>query len=208
MKRKPSASDFWPTPEAFESIGLTGAASAVRRALVRAERARQVEGLIETTAVEFDHERPGYETEPEGDNFHEAAYDHIAGRLVAAGGDLSEYEAQIDAAIEWVHDGSNMATQVACQGGGGREECEIAAAYLNEVERVESTPRAPRTLSIFAPDIVDASLVWARVTGRAPRLACNAKRKGSRRTTADDDPDLPHEHLAAFGRSYPRGVAW
>ena len=104
------------------------------------------QAVIDAAADEFDRELPGYECDVEyddgvlfaADNYDEVKHDFIARKLEEFGWDPDEYEEEIYGALDAEQDASHIATMVACQGGGGREECEIAASYCRGRENPPS----------------------------------------------------------------------
>jgi hypothetical protein len=195
------ASTLATTESPFHCSILT--AEEIKSAIRRARRpGAAVDNFITDAALRFDAERPGHEVEVDedgfccGDNYDEAGFAYIASKLVAAGKDPDPYEAEICDALAWIRDQSDTATRVAYQGGGGREELEIAAAYsaardtLADAEPMLSPPR--EVLPIVARG-------WRGPRSRASRGSAPVHRRGSRRTSSgsragpDDEGELDGE---------------
>jgi hypothetical protein len=120
----------------------------------------------------------------------------VNGRLCRAGYGSDEFEDEIADCTQWAHELANTAAQVDAQGGGGREELDIAGDYWDAVGRAEaSRSPAPKFYSPVLIDVVPMRTSRARESGgSAP-----GRRQGSRRsTTSGTDPgDDSDPHLVS-----------
>jgi hypothetical protein len=148
---------------------------------------------IAALAVEFDRERPGYEAEVDGDNYFEAGCAFVCDAVRAIGLDPAEHEDEIAAEIDGIRHESNTAMRVAAEGGGGREELDVADIYLRRLfrpvlrSREQVRRHAQRLTAVRRPLRVRR--------GRERRVACKTRTRGSRRRTATSrgDPDVGDE---------------
>src|SRR5215208_121510 len=169
-------------PASIDAALELAVTTAGRRQRLRSILAAQgVESLIGHLAFEFDQELPGYEVDWEvgdegepfgGDNYFLVGPEYVAAGLRLVGVNPDEHWELIDFSVEGQRERSSTATTVAYQGGGGREECEIAAGYWHSVDQHKSLqriPPVPRT----ARSIVAGSMIWRIPLGRAVRLRTN-----------------------------------
>jgi hypothetical protein len=154
-----------------------------------AERADALD-IIDAAAREFDRKQPGFEVEGYADdgelyvidNYFEASYDFISAKLRQAGHDPTEYDAEIDDAIDWARERDAAITRVA-YGGDSADDRAIARSYF-----------AVRDQALRAPLRLPCHGRHRRAPARRP-----ARRRGSRRASGvrtsqdpgDGDPEPP-----------------
>jgi hypothetical protein len=175
---------------------------AVDAALDRPRTRRQVEALIDASAREFARDLPGYEAEYEGDNYLEAGYDWIASKLTAAGHDPDEFDDTIWETIESTREASSTAMTVAANGGGGREELEIAESYWTwrDAPGTGSTVlRPPASVNRSRPPVrlLQHGARHRRAAHGGKTIRRGPRRGADSRAGPDDEGELPGDIAAA-----------